>query len=95
MEHRIFLKVLELMEISLTLPRDTALQELKVALHILLPSMIQHERIEEQILFPAFRKAGVRNDSAVAAFSESHKEIWRTLNFLRDAVEEEGADHQR
>lgn len=89
-EHQIFRKLLDLMELSLSLPREQAVQELRVALRILLPAMLNHERMEDQLLFPTFSKQAGARAALLGEYRDSHKDIWKTLGFLQDVLRERG-----
>jgi len=88
-EHQVFRQILDLIEISLSLPREPAALELRVALRILQPSLEDHERLEDRYLFPGFkRKAG---GALLQEYSGTHRDIWKTLRYLREALDEDAA----
>lgn len=88
MEHEAFRRVLDDMEGSLALPRPQALHEIAMSLRFLVPAMARHESLEETILFPAYRRAGACCGRGIAAFAETHKEIWRVLGLLKEELRE-------
>lgn len=85
-DHRRFTRSLRAMEAVLKSDRVGAAVKLRAQLEAYLPELAAHERIEEELLFPALAKAGGMPPGVAAMFQSGHQEIREKIRALREVL---------